>query len=95
MSVSIQLLDMKSINILAFDCGGTASLLAEVKLLKSIMSVVTLLLRKPKFFKSFYAWQPMFSNVNARNHLIAIMDNIEDQVHPTKVFDFIVGNVSV
>ena len=81
----------KKFNILAFDGGGLRGLM-QASVIDVVMKVVTILVRSPSILKSFLVWKPTFKTEASRKHFLEILHTVEDPMHPTEVFDFIVGN---
>ena len=85
----------KGFDVLAFDGGGTMGVM-EVVILRHIMNTATLLARNPKMIKQECI--DLFSDEIGRkeNILSTLADkldtaNVENPIHPTEVFDMIVG----
>ncbi|XP_046840318.1 uncharacterized protein LOC124434461 isoform X2 [Xenia sp. Carnegie-2017] len=86
----------KNINILSFDGGGSKGFM-ELKILDDILRLATIVLRNPKTLNYLVNKHNDESEVNfledrdVRERLINDLRKVEDPIHPTDVYDMIVG----
>ncbi|XP_046840613.1 uncharacterized protein LOC124434762 [Xenia sp. Carnegie-2017] len=86
----------KKINILSFDGGGSRGVM-EIKILDDVLRLATIVLRNPETLNYLTNKDNDESIVNllegraVRERLIKDMEAVEDPIHPTDVYDMIVG----
>ena len=80
----------KDLNILSFDGGGTLGVM-EMVILEDIMNTATLLKTNPKAIQPFLASDTLFDLSAERESFSQLLSTVEDSIHPTEVFDMIVG----
>ncbi|XP_046840321.1 uncharacterized protein LOC124434463 [Xenia sp. Carnegie-2017] len=86
----------KKINILSFDGGGSRGVM-ELKILDDVLRLTTIVLNSPKKIYFFANEDKNERNVNflkdrsVRERLIKDMEAVKDPIHPTDVYDMIVG----
>ena len=80
----------KAINVLSFDGGGSRGLM-EVLALQDIMLILTIMVRNPKEIAQLVKENANFELPNSRQAIHALMEKVEDPIHPTSVFNYIVG----
>ena len=80
----------KDLNILSFDGGGTLGVM-EMVILEDIMNAATLLKTNPKAIQPFLASDTLFDLSAERESFSQLLSTVEDSIHPTEVFDMIVG----
>ena len=78
------------VNVLAFDGGGSRGLM-EVLLLHHIMLLVTVMKQQPAKITSLVKNDPMLETENSRQMIQDLMAKVDEAVHPTEVFNYIVG----
>ena len=82
------------VNVLSFDGGGSRGLM-EVLLLQDMFLILTLIIRNPLEIIELIKKNPTFELLSSRQAIQALMDTVTNPIHPTEVFDFIVGKYSV
>ena len=85
----------KHLNILSFDGGGSLGVM-EMIILQDIMNTASLLEANPKAIQPFLSSNTLFDSSdsespNSRESFSKLLLTVEDPIHPTKVFDMIVG----
>ncbi|XP_046840728.1 uncharacterized protein LOC124434849 [Xenia sp. Carnegie-2017] len=89
----------RNINILSFDGGGSRSVM-ELKILDDVLRLATIVLRNPKTVSHLGNEELNKSDANFLGHqdvrlrLISDLKAVKDPIHPTDVYDMIVGNNS-
>ena len=88
----------KLLNILSFDGGGALGVM-EIIILQDIMNTATLLKTNPKAIEPFISSNTLFDsgdseNPNSTETFSKLLMTVEDPIHPTNVFDMIVGTSS-
>ena len=82
---------MREFDILSFDGGGSKGVM-EMVLLQDVMNTVTLLTQNPdKLFKMIGQKDDLFTTATERCELANVLKYVENPVHPTDVFDMVVG----
>ena len=84
----------KTVNVLSMDGGGSRGLM-EVLLIQDIFLICTLMMRNPKEITQLIKDNPKFELPSSRLAIRALMDEVTNPVHPTDVFDYIVGKSSL
>lgn len=82
--------DRRNANILSFDGGGSRGIM-EVAILEYVMRLVTILKQNPKSLEYLTEDGASALEQSKRQALVADIFNETDPIHPTKVFDMIVG----
>ncbi|XP_046840404.1 uncharacterized protein LOC124434566 [Xenia sp. Carnegie-2017] len=86
----------KKINILSFDGGGSRGVM-ELKILDDVLRLTTIVLKNPGTVDYLTNEDKNESNVNfledesVRKRVIKDMEAVKDPIHPTDVYDMIVG----
>ena len=82
---------MKEFDILSFDGGGSKGVM-EMVLLQDVMNTVTLLTQNPdKLFKMISQKDDLFTTATERCELADELKYVQNPIHPTEVFDMMVG----
>ena len=84
---------MKTYDILSFDGGGSKGAM-EVILLKDVMNTVTILKHDPSLIFPYSHIQDgneLFDNAEDRMNFSMLLESVKEPIHPTEVFDMIVG----
>ena len=90
---SVSTLKMKTFDILSFDGGGSKGAM-EVILLKDVMNTVTILKHDPSLIFPYSHIQDgneLFDNAEDRMNFSMLLESVKEPIHPTEVFDMIVG----
>ncbi|XP_046841011.1 uncharacterized protein LOC124435104 [Xenia sp. Carnegie-2017] len=84
----------KTIDILSLDGGGSRGIL-ELKILDDVLRLATIVLRNPDDVSCLVDNDEkevdFLKDSNVREFLIDFMDGVEDPIHPTDLYDMIVG----
>ena len=80
----------RNANILSFDGGGSKGIM-EVAILDYVMRLVTILQENPKSLQYLTEDGMLALDRSKSLGLVASISNVTDPIHPTKVFDMIVG----
>lgn len=79
-------------DVLSFDGGGSKGVM-EVIILKDVMNAVTILKQDPKqvlrLIKNYQ--EDLFESADERHQFAQLLDSVAEPIHPTQVFDMIVG----
>ena len=78
------------VNVLAFDGGGSRGLM-EVLLLQHVMLLVSVIKQQPAKITSLINNDPMLETETSRQTIQDLMAKVDKAVHPTEVFNYIVG----
>ena len=84
---------MKTFDILSFDGGGSKGAM-EVVILKDVMNTVTLLKHDPSLifpYSHIQDGKELFENSDDRMNFAQLLESVSHPIHPTEVFDMIVG----
>ena len=84
---------MKTFDILSFDGGGSKGAM-EVVILKDVMNTVTLLKHDPSLifpYSHIQDGKELFENGDDRRNFAQLLESVSHPIHPTEVFDMIVG----
>ena len=84
----------KTVNVLSFDGGGSRGLM-EVLLLQDTFLILSFMIRNPLEITELIKKNPSFKLPSSREAIRALMDKVTDPIHPTEVFDYIVGKCQV
>lgn len=84
----------KSVNVLSFDGGGTRGLM-EIKILQHIMLALSALRQNPQEILEVLQPDQMLTKSSTRINLRKIIESNANVIHPTEVFNFIVGKHSM
>ena len=84
---------MKSFDILSLDGGGSKGIM-ELVILSDVMKTVTLLKDEPSLFIPYLNNEDgndFFENISDRLNFANLLESVKSPIHPTEVFDMIVG----
>ena len=82
---------MREFDILSFDGGGSKGVM-EMVLLQDVMNTATILTQSPEKLLNLIAQkEDLFTTASDRCQLANLLKSVEKPVHPTEVFDMIVG----
>ena len=81
-------------NILSFDGGGSRGIM-EVAVLDYVMRLVTILTQNPNSLEYLIEDGTFGVDQNKIQTLVAKISNVTDPIHPTNVFDMIVGTSTI
>ena len=82
---------MRTFDILSFDGGGAKGIM-EVVILKDLMNTVTLLKQDPSLLLQYLQdGKELFENSDDRMNFAQLLESVSHPIHPTEVFDMIVG----
>ena len=85
---------MKSFDILSLDGGGSRGVM-ELVILRDVMKTVTLLKDDPSLFIPYLnnedGTNDFFDNSTDRLNFANLLESVKSPIHPTEVFDMIVG----
>lgn len=81
---------VKKVNVLSFDGGGSRGIM-EAKILQHIMLLFSAMREDPQKVTNLVKDDPTLEDMKTRNELKAILQSVKNVIHPTDVFDFIVG----
>ena len=83
---------MREFDILSFDGGGSKGVM-EMVILQDVMNTVTLLTRNPEKVLKLVSKNDknMFATSAERCQFANLIKDMENPIHPTEVFDMIVG----
>lgn len=82
----------KKVNVLSFDGGGSRGIM-EIKILQHIMLLFSAMREDPQKVTDFVKGDPKLEQSETRNQLRSILDSVKIVIHPTEVFNFIVGKL--
>ena len=86
--------EKKTVNVLSCDGGGSRGLM-EVLLIQDTFLILTLMIRNPLEITELIKENPNFQLPSSREAIRALMDKVTNPIHPTEVFDYIVGKCRV
>lgn len=78
------------VNVLAFDGGGSRGLM-EVSLIQHVMLLYTVMRKQPGKITSVVKDDQMLESDYSRQMILDLMATVDEAVHPTEVFNYIVG----
>lgn len=82
----------KKVNVLSFDGGGSRGVM-EVKLLQHTMQAYSAMMENPQQISDLLKEDIRIEKSETRDKLRHICKHVIHEIHPTEVFDFIVGKL--